>query len=75
MRKGRGHDDRTNTTIKSITEEGGGNGGMMMTMRTTTTTMKPWSDYGVGDGEWQAAATALAVATRGCFGNKIRHPC
>ena len=24
MRKGRGHDDRTITTIKSITEEGGG---------------------------------------------------
>jgi hypothetical protein len=32
-------------------------------------------DGGCGDGEWRAAATAVAVATRGCFGNKIRHPC
>ena len=32
-----------------------------------TTTMKPRSDRGCGGGEWRAAATAVAVATRGCF--------
>ena len=30
-----------------------------------TTTMKPRSDRGCGGGEWRAAATAVAVATRG----------
>ena len=51
-------------------------------MMTTMTTMKPRSDRGCkprsdrgcSGGEWQAAATAVAVATRGCFDNKIRHP-
>ena len=47
---------------------------MTTTMTTTTTMMKLWSDHGCGDGEWRAAATAVAVATRGCFGNKIRRP-
>jgi hypothetical protein len=70
MRKGRGHDD---TTIKRSQRRGGNTVvtavTMMMTMRRTTTTMmKPWSDHGCGGGEWRAAATAVAVATRGCLG-------
>jgi len=78
MRKGRGHDGRTNTTIKSVTEEGGKMVvkavTMAMTMTMMLTMMKPWSDRGCGDGKWQAVATAVAVTMRGCFGIKIRHP-
>ena len=71
MRKGRGHDD---TTIKRSQRRGGETVvmavtmTMTMTMRTTTTMMEPQSDYGCGGGEWQAAATSVAVVTRGCFG-------
>jgi hypothetical protein len=36
-----------------------------------TMMMKPRCYHGCGGGEWQAAATAVAVATRGCFGNII----
>jgi len=76
MRKGRGHDD---TTIKRSQRRGGKTvvTALMMTMmmRTTTTTMmKPRSDRGCGGGEWRAAATAVAVAARGCFGMIIWHP-
>jgi len=41
-----------------------------MTM-TMTTMMNPRSDRGCGGGEWRAAATSVAVATRGCFGMTI----
>jgi hypothetical protein len=64
---------------QKITEEGGETVvtavRMTMTMKTTTTTMmKPRIDRGCGGGKWQAVATALAVATRGCFGMIIWHP-
>ncbi len=70
MRKGIGHED---TTIKRSQRRGGKavvTAVMLtMTMRTTTTMMtKPQSDHGCGGGEWRAAATAVAVVMRGCFG-------
>jgi hypothetical protein len=78
MRKGRGHD---HTTIKRSQRMGGKTVvtavtmTMTMRMRTTTTTMmKPRSNRGCRGGEWQAAATAVAVAMRGCFSMIIWHP-
>jgi hypothetical protein len=66
--------------IQKITEEGGEDGGDGSDddddddKDATTTMMKPRSDRGCGGGEWRAAATAVAVATRECFGMIIWHP-
>ena len=75
MRKGRGTEQTQQS--KSSQKWGGETVVMavtMMTTTTTTTTMKPRIDRGCSGGEWQAAAMAVAVAMRGCFGNIIRHP-
>ena len=79
MRKGRGHDDRTEKQSKRSQERGGNKVVVMavtMTTATTITTMEPQSDLGCGGGEWQASATTVVVAMRmrGCFGNITRHP-
>jgi hypothetical protein len=77
MRKGRGHDDRQKTQQSNRSQERRGKMVVMaVTMMTTTTmTMKPGSDRGCGGGKWRAgAATAVALAMIGCFGNITRHP-
>ncbi len=77
MRKGRGHEDRTNTTIKKITEERGEDGGDGSDDAADNddddddddgddeATEQPWLWW------WRVVSSGKM---RGCFGNKIRHP-
>ena len=63
--EGRGHDDNNQIDHRRGGEDGGDDSADDDTMTTKTTTMKPRSDRSCGGGEWRAAATAVAVVTRG----------